>query len=121
MIIPTLATIIRGIAKQRLGRPLSGHERILLTSLYRRVDRVASLLVPANVHPQLIDQDYDFLRLTASIQANLDLFAKLRARFPDVDAAMPATWLGLAGTGQAEMGTTMRIDPVVEPTPDVTP
>jgi len=119
MIARMIATIVRGMAKARLGRPLSGNERLLLTSLYVRVDQVATLLVPSNVHPQLIDPGYDFVRLTASVEANLELFAKLRARFSKVDAAMPASWLGLAGSGQAEMGTTMRITPMVEPTPEV--
>jgi hypothetical protein len=49
----------------------------------------------------------------------LELFAKLTDRFPLADAAVPACWMGLAGLGQEEMGTTMRIDPIVEPTPDV--
>jgi hypothetical protein len=111
--------ILTSMIKSKLGRPLKGHERFLLTSMYSKVDRVATLLVPPNIHPQLIDPEYDFVRLTSSIDANLELFTKLTNRFPTADAAVPACWMGLAGLGQEEMGTTMRIDPIVEPTPDV--
>ncbi|MFX0093967.1 MAG: hypothetical protein ACFFBD_19665 [Candidatus Hodarchaeota archaeon] len=110
---------MKAMLKNKLGRSLNGDERVLLTSLYIRTDRVATLLVPSNVHPQLLDPSYDFIRLTSGIDANLELFEILRKRFPKVDSAMPASWVGLAGTGQAEMGTTMRIDRVVEPSPDI--
>jgi len=80
---------------------------------------VATLIVASNIHPQLIDPEYDFVRLTSSVEANLELFEKLQERFPNVDAAMPASWLGLAGCGQAEMGTTMRISRMIEPSPEV--
>ncbi|MEE9378320.1 MAG: uroporphyrinogen decarboxylase family protein [Candidatus Lokiarchaeia archaeon] len=111
--------ILKGKVKMTLGRTLSGAERFLLTSLFSKIDRVATLLVPSNVHPQLLDPDYDFVRLTNNVEANLELFTILRERFPNVDAAMPASWLGLAGMGQVEMGTTMRITPMVEPSPDI--
>lgn len=114
-----IVNIVKGKIKASLGRPLKGSERFLLTSLYSKIDRVATLLVPSNVHPKLIDPEYDFIRLTSSVNANLELFAKLRDRFPNVDAAMPASWLGLAGCGQAEMGTKMRISPMVEPSPEI--
>ena len=111
--------IVKGKVKMTLGRPLNGGERFLLISLFSRVDRVATLLVPSNVHPQLLDPNYDFVRLTSSVEANLELFTILRERFPQVDAAMPASWLGLAGCGQVEMGTTMRISPMIEPSPEI--
>ena len=111
--------IVKGKLKMTLGRPLTGSERFLLTSLFSKIDRVATLLVPSNIHPQLLDPDYDFVRLTNNWEANLELFAIMRERFPNVDAAMPASWLGLAGMGQVEMGTTMRISPMIEPSPDV--
>lgn len=111
--------IVKGKVKMTVGRPLNGGERFLLISLFSRVDRVATLLVPSNVHPQLLDPKYDFVRLTSSVEANLELFDILRERFPQVDAAMPASWLGLAGCGQVEMGTTMRISPMIEPSPEI--
>ncbi|MFQ5832946.1 MAG: uroporphyrinogen decarboxylase family protein [Candidatus Thorarchaeota archaeon] len=114
-----VSTIIKSMAKAKLGLHLKGHERFLLTSLFSKVDRVATLLVPPNIHPQLINPEYDFIRLTNSAEANLELFAELTDRFPNVDAAVPACWMGLAGLGQEMIGTTMRIDRVVEPTPDV--
>ena len=114
-----ISSIAKGMVKVRFGKPLTGAERFLLASLYSRIDRVATLLVASNIHPQLIDPDYDFVRLTSSVEANLELFEKLRERFPNVDAAMPASWFGLAGCGQAEMGTTMRISRMVEPSPEV--
>ncbi len=112
-------TIVKGMVKAKLGRTLTGSERFLLTSLFSKVDRVATLITPSNVHPHLIDSNYDFVRLTSSVEANLELFEKLRERFPNVDAALPASWLGLAGCGQVEMGTSMRITPMVEPSPDI--
>ena len=114
-----ITNILKGKVKMTVGRPLNGTQRFLLTSLFSKIDRVATLLVPSNVHPQLLDPDYDFVRLTNNVEANLELFAILRERFPNVDAAMPASWLGLAGMGQVEMGTTMRISPMVEPSPDI--
>jgi hypothetical protein len=114
-----IKNIVRGKVKMSRGRPLTGSERFLLTSLFSRIDRVATLLVPSNIHPKLLDSDYDFVRLTKNWEANLELFDILRKRFPTADAAMPASWLGLAGMGQVEMGTTMRITPMVEPSPDV--
>jgi hypothetical protein len=114
-----VSTIVKSMVKSKLGRPLKGHERFLLTSLYSKVDRVATLIVPPNTHPQLVNPEYDFIRLVNSVEANLELFAELTDRFPNVDAAVPACWMGLAGLGQEVMGTTMRIDPVVEPTPDI--
>ncbi|GAH62109.1 unnamed protein product, partial [marine sediment metagenome] len=94
--------IVKGKVKMTVGRSLNGGERFLLISMFSRVDRVATLLVPSNVHPQLLDPNYDFVRLTSSVKANLELFTILRERFPQVDAAMPASWLGLAGCGQVE-------------------
>ncbi len=92
-----ISTIAKGMFKVRLGKPLSGGERFILASLYSKIDRVATLLIPSNVHPKLIDPDYDFVRLTSDIESNLQLFEKLQARFPNVDAALPASWFGLAG------------------------
>ena len=114
-----ITNILKGMAKVRLGRQLSGSERFLLTSLYSKTDRIATLITASNVHPSLIDSSYDFVRLTSSIEANLELFEILLTRFPGFDAAMPASWLGLAGCGLEEMGTTMRISPTIEPTPHV--
>ncbi|MFW9970680.1 MAG: hypothetical protein ACFFDF_10805 [Candidatus Odinarchaeota archaeon] len=111
--------IVKGKLKMAMGRPITGSERFLLTSLFSKIDRVATLLVPSNIHPKLLDPDYDFVRLTNNWEANLELFAIMRERFPNVDAAMPASWLGLAGMGQVEIGTTMRILAMVEPSPDV--
>jgi uroporphyrinogen-III decarboxylase len=87
--------------------------------MYSKVDRVATLITPSNIHPQLIDKNYDFVRLVSSVEANLELFEKVIERFPNIDAAMPASWLGLAGCGQAEMGTKMKISSMVEPSPEV--
>ena len=92
-----VSTIAKGMIKVRLGKPLIGGERFILASLYSKIDHVATLLIPSNVHPKLIDQDYDFVRLNSDVESNLELFEKLQACFPNVDAAMPASWLGLAG------------------------
>ncbi len=114
-----IKNIVKGMVKVRLGRQLSGSERFLLTSLYSKVDRIATLITASNVHPQLIDKDYDFVKLTSNVDANIELFDKLLEKFPNFDAAVPACWLGLAGCGLEEMGTTMRISPIIEPTPHI--
>lgn len=114
-----ITNLMKGMLKSKLGIPLSGAERFMLTSMYSKVDRIASMLVAGNVHPQLIDSNYDFVRLTSSVEANLELFEKLLERFPNFDGTMTANWLGLAGCGQVEMGTTMRILPLVEPSPAI--
>jgi hypothetical protein len=111
-------TVAKGLLKARLHRPLKGNERYLLAAICTPLDRVATGLVAMNVHPRLIDPDCDFVQLVASVEANLDLFVKLRTRFPKVDAIAPVGWLGLLRGGQTEMGTTMRITPNVEPTPE---
>lgn len=114
-----ITNLMKGMLKSKLGIHLSGAERFMLTSMYSKVDRIASMLVAGNVHPQLIDSNYDFVRLTSSVEANLELFEKLLERFPNFDGTMTANWLGLAGCGQVEMGTTMRILPLVEPSPAI--
>ncbi len=111
-----ILNILKGKAKAAFGKPLKGDERFLLTSLYSKTDRIATLITASNVHPTLIDPDYDFVKLTESVDANLELLQKLLNRF-DFDAAMPPSWLGLAGCGLEELGTSMRITPMVEPTP----
>ena len=112
-----ISTILKGKAKAALGKPLDGNERFLLTSLYSKTDRIASAIVANNVHPKLLDQNYDFVKLTESVEANLELFEILLDRFPSFDAALAPSWLGLAGNGLEELGTSMRITPMVDPTP----
>lgn len=113
-----IKTILKGSIKNLIGRELTGSERFLLTSMFIKVDKIATLLTASNVHPKLIDPHYDFIRLTSDVNANIELFKKLREMFPNFDAAMPASWLGLAGCGQVQMGTKMRITKWVEPSPN---
>ncbi|TXT64633.1 MAG: putative Uroporphyrinogen decarboxylase (URO-D) [Promethearchaeota archaeon] len=112
-----IGNILKGKMKTAFGKTLNGDERFILTSLYSKTDRVATLITASNVHPKLIDPNYDFVKLTSSVEANLELFQILQKRFPEFDAAMPASWLGLAGCGLEELGTSMRITPMIEPTP----
>ncbi len=112
-----IVNILKGKAKAAFGKPLNGNERFLLTSLFSKTDRIASAIVANNVHPKLIDQNYDFVKLTSSVEANLELFEILLDRFPFFDACLAPSWLGLAGNGLEELGTSMRITPMVDPTP----
>ncbi len=86
---------------------LTGLERFMLAQL-TIPDRVPTLLAATNVEPCLIDKKYNYRLLAKSVDANLELFAKVKERFP-FDVLMVPYWLGLMLTGVAELGVEFEI------------
>jgi len=86
---------------------LTGLERFMLAQV-TIPDRVPTMLAATNVEPYLIDRSYNYRRLAKSVEANLELFAKVKERFP-FDVIMVPTWLGLMLTGVAELGVEFEI------------
>lgn len=72
-------------------------------------DRVPTMLAATNVEPPLIDKNYNYIVLANSVEANLELFAKVKERF-DFDVIMVPCWLGLMLTGTAELGVEFKIE-----------
>ncbi|MBN1316012.1 MAG: hypothetical protein JXA42_11105 [Anaerolineales bacterium] len=87
---------------------LTGLERFMLAQL-TIPDRVPTMLAATNVEPALIDKKYNYKLLASSVEANLELFAKVKERFAFDVVAVP-TWLGLMLTGTAELGVEFKIE-----------
>ncbi|MFC1996933.1 uroporphyrinogen decarboxylase family protein [Chloroflexota bacterium] len=98
-------SLIKG--KLRPGA-LTGLERFMLAQL-TMPDRVPTALAATNVEPHLIDEKYNYVMLANSVEANLELFAKVVERFP-FDVIMVPCWLGLMLTGVAELGVQFEIE-----------
>jgi uroporphyrinogen-III decarboxylase len=99
------SSFIKG--KLRLGA-LTGLERFMLAQL-TIPDRVPTAIAATNVEPHLIDEKFNYVMLANSVEANLELFAKVMERFP-FDIAMVPCWLGLMLTGVAELGVEFEIE-----------
>ena len=87
---------------------LTGLERFMLAQL-AIPDRVPTMLAATNVEPALIDKKFNYKLLTSSVEANLELFAKVKERFP-FDVVSVPTWLGLMLTGVSELGVQFEIE-----------
>jgi uroporphyrinogen-III decarboxylase len=104
-----LLTILKANVKGKLNPgALTGLERFMLAQM-TTPDRVPTLLAATNVEPGLIDKKYNYKLLSESTEANLELFAKVKERFP-FDVVMVPTWLGLMLTGTAELGVQFTIE-----------
>ncbi len=104
-----LLVMAKAIVKGKLNpAALTGLERFMLAQL-TIPDRVPTMLAATNVEPYLIDKKYNYRLLAKSVEANLDLFAKVKERFPFDLVAVP-TWLGLMLTGVAELGVQFEIE-----------
>ena len=86
---------------------LTGLERFMLAQV-RVPDRVPTMLAATNVEPALIDPKYNYQLLAKSVDANLELFTKVKERFA-FDLVSVPTWLGLMLTGVAELGVQFEI------------
>ena len=103
-----MITMAKALAKGKLGiGTLTGLERFLLAQM-TLPDRVPTLLAATNVEPQLIDPAYTYTRLARSTEANLELFGRVKERFP-FDVITTPTWLGLMITGVVELGVEFAI------------
>lgn len=104
-----MTTMIKALVKGKL-RPgaLTGLERFMLAQV-AVPDRIPTFLAATNVEPYLIDRKYNYTLLANSVEANLELFAKVKERFA-FDVISVPTWLGLMLTGTAELGVEFTID-----------
>jgi len=94
--------------KFHLG-PLTGLERFMVSAV-TLADRAATFLAATNIEPELIDPKYDYVLLSRSVEANLDLFEMVRQKVQADILAVPH-WLGLMGVGASELGTVYKIEP----------
>ncbi len=93
--------------KLHLGE-LTGMERFMVSSV-TLADRAATFLAATNVEPDLVDPKFDYVLLSQSVEANLDLFELIRQRVQADVVAVPY-WLGLMCVGPAELGTAFKIE-----------
>jgi len=104
-----LLTVCKALVKGKLGiGQLTGLERFLL-SQFALPDRIPTLLVATNIEPYEIDEKYDYSITTSSVEANLELFDKVRQRF-QADIIVVPCWMGLLTVGAAELGTRFKIE-----------
>ena len=102
-------TMASAVLKGKLkAAALTGLERFMLAQL-TIPDRIPTFLAATNVEPYLIDKKYNYKLLAESVEANLELFGKVKQRFPFDVVAVP-TWLGLMLTGVAELGVHFEIE-----------
>jgi hypothetical protein len=104
-----VSTMLKALVKGKLHvGTLTGFERFLLSQV-AIPDRVPTMLVATNIEPYEIDPGYTYERTTQSVEANLELFEKVRRRF-QADTILVPCWMGLLTVGAAELGTRWRID-----------
>jgi hypothetical protein len=93
--------------KLHLGQ-LTGLERFMVASV-TLADRATTFLAATNVEPDLVDPKFDYVLLSESVEANLELFELVRQRIRADVVAVPY-WLGLMCVGPAEFGTVFKIE-----------
>jgi hypothetical protein len=72
-------------------------------------DRPSTFLGATNVEPDLVDPRFDYVLLSESVEANLELFDLILQRV-QADVVGTPYWLGLMFTGAAELGTVFKIE-----------
>jgi hypothetical protein len=87
---------------------LNGLERVLLSAV-TLPDRVTTLLAATNIEPDLIDPSYNYVLLSRSPEANLELFGKVLERV-QADMVVVPVWMGTLTVGAAELGTKFKIE-----------
>jgi hypothetical protein len=93
--------------KLHLGT-LTGMERFMVSAV-TLADRAATFLAATNVEPDLIDPKFDYVLLSESVEANLELFDLVRQKV-EADVVAVPYWLGLMCVGPAEFGTVFKIE-----------
>jgi hypothetical protein len=91
----------------RLGT-LTGLERFMVSAV-TLADRASTFLAATNIEPDMIDPRFDYVLLTQSVEANLELFDLVRQRVQADVVAMPV-WMGLMNMGPADLGTVFRVE-----------
>ena len=105
MLVSVAKALVKG--KLHVGK-LSGFERFIL-SQFGLPDRVTTMLAATNFEPYLIDPKFNYKLLAESTHANIELFNRIKERFP-FDLVMVPYWLGLMWMGVAELGVKFKID-----------
>jgi hypothetical protein len=104
-----MLTLGKALLKHKLHLgPLTGIERFMVSSV-TLADRPATFLAATNVEPDLVDPKFDYVLLSKSVDANLELFDLVRQRVQADVVAVPY-WLGLMCVGPAELGTVFQIE-----------
>jgi hypothetical protein len=102
-------TMGKALLKHKLHfGPLTGMERFMVAAV-TLADRPSTFLAATNVEPDLIDPKFDYVLLSKSVDANLELFGLVRQRIHADIVAVPY-WLGLMCVGPAEFGTVFKIE-----------
>jgi hypothetical protein len=70
-------------------------------------DRASTFLGATSVETDLVDPKFDFVRLSRSVDANLELFDLVLQRVQTDILAMPV-WRGQVFTGAAELGALFK-------------
>ena len=94
---------------------LSGQERFKQFQV-GLPDRVPIALVAGNMEPYLIDEKFNYKLLCKDLDANIELFEKIRNRFT-YDMVVSPIWIGLMRFGAAELGTVFQIEEKQVPIP----
>jgi uroporphyrinogen-III decarboxylase len=104
-----MLTMLKAMWKGKLNpSALNGLERFMLTQ-FTVPDRIPTMLAATNVEPSLIDAKFNYKLLSQRVDANLELFTRVKQRFP-FDVIMVPCWLGLMLTGTAELGVKFAIE-----------
>ena len=104
-----LLTMGKALLKHKLHLgTLTGMERFMVSAVIL-ADRAATFLAATNIEPDLIDPKFDYVLLSKSVDANLELFGLVRQRIHADVVAVPY-WLGLMCVGPAEFGTVFKVE-----------
>jgi hypothetical protein len=104
-----LWTLGKAVLKHKLHLgTLTGLERFMVSAV-TLADRAATFLAATNVEPDLIDPRFDYVLLSQSVEANLELYELVRQRV-QADVVAAPYWLGLMCVGPAELGTVFKIE-----------
>jgi hypothetical protein len=110
-----LLTMGKALLKHKLHLgELTGMERFMVSAV-TLADRASTFLAATNIEPDLIDPKYDYVLLSKSVEANLELFGLVRQRIHADIVAVPI-WMGLLPMGPADLGTVFKVEPRRVPT-----
>jgi hypothetical protein len=104
-----MMTMGKALLKHKLHiGELTGMERFMVSAV-TLADRAATFLAATNIEPDLIDPKFDYVLLSQSVDANLDLFGLVRQRIHADIVAVPI-WMGLMHLGPADLGTVFKVE-----------
>jgi hypothetical protein len=104
-----MLTMGKALLKHKLHvGTLTGMERFMVAAV-TLADRAATFLAATNIEPDLIDPKFDYVLLSKSVEANLELFGLVRQRVHADIVAVPI-WMGLMHLGPADLGTVFKVE-----------